>query len=221
MGDRGWLQGHTAHATEEEAEELVLKILEWYRGIYEELLAVPVVPGWKSEKEKFAGAHKTSTVEVRTAASCAARPHACRQPAACAACIMRRSGSSGQERVGAGLMRLWLQAFIPETGKGIQGATSHCLGQNFAKMFDIKFSDEKKEQRHVWQTSWGCTTRTLGVMVMTHSDDKGLVIPPRVAPRQAVVVPIVMASMTPELTEELHAQAESIVKGLCAVGAPL
>ena len=77
-----------------------------------------------------------------------------------------------------------VQAFIPETGKGIQGATSHCLGQNFAKMFDIKFQREDKEEQHVWQTSWGCTTRTLGVMVMTHSDDKGLVIPPRVARTQ-------------------------------------
>jgi prolyl-tRNA synthetase len=77
-----------------------------------------------------------------------------------------------------------LQAFIPETGKGIQGATSHCLGQNFAKMFDIKFMGEDKEEKYVWQTSWGCTTRTLGVMVMTHSDDKGLVIPPRVSRTQ-------------------------------------
>lgn len=76
------------------------------------------------------------------------------------------------------------QAFIPETGRGIQGATSHCLGQNFSRMFNIEFETEEKTKQHAWQNSWGLTTRTLGVMVMTHSDDKGLVLPPRVAPKQ-------------------------------------
>lgn len=80
-----------------------------------------------------------------------------------------------------------MQAFIPDVGKGVQGATSHCLGQNFAKMFDVKYQAEDKQEKYVWQTSWGCTTRTLGVMVMTHSDDKGLVIPPRVSRTQVCI----------------------------------
>ncbi|KFG64948.1 prolyl-tRNA synthetase (ProRS) [Toxoplasma gondii RUB] len=139
-----WQEGHTAHATEEEAWELVLDILELYRRWYEECLAVPVIKGEKSEGEKFAGGKKTTTVE----------------------------------------------AFIPENGRGIQAATSHLLGTNFAKMFEIEFEDEEGHKRLVHQTSWGCTTRSLGVMIMTHGDDKGLVIPPRVASVQVVIIPI-------------------------------
>ncbi|KAF3630733.1 Bifunctional glutamate/proline--tRNA ligase [Capsicum annuum] len=139
-----WQEGHTAFATKEEADEEVLDILELYRRIYEEFLAVPVSKGKKSELEKFAGGLYTTTVE----------------------------------------------AFIPNTGRGIQGATSHCLGQNFAKMFEINFENEKGEKAMVWQNSWAYTTRTIGVMIMTHGDDKGLVLPPKVATTQVVVIPV-------------------------------
>ncbi|CAN1309611.1 Proline--tRNA ligase, cytoplasmic [Linum perenne] len=137
-------EGHTAFATKEEADEEVLQVLELYRRIYEEYLAIPVVKGKKSEMEKFAGGLYTTSVE----------------------------------------------AFIPNTGRGVQGATSHCLGQNFAKMFEINFENEKGEKGMVWQNSWAYSTRTIGVMVMVHGDDKGLVLPPKVASVQVVVVPV-------------------------------
>lgn len=140
-----WQEGHTAHSTFEEANEMVMDALGWYRRVYEELLAVPVVPGFKTEKEKFAGGFRTTTVE----------------------------------------------AYIAGSGRAIQGATSHNLGQNFGKMFDITFQNEKGETQVAWQTSWGLTTRTIGVMVMVHGDDQGLVIPPRVAPLQVVIVPVI------------------------------
>ncbi|XP_031131641.1 proline--tRNA ligase, cytoplasmic-like [Ipomoea triloba] len=139
-----WQEGHTAFATKEEADAEVLDILELYRRIYEEYLAVPVTKGKKSELEKFAGGLYTTTVE----------------------------------------------AFIPNTGRGIQGATSHCLGQNFAKMFEINFENEKGEKAMVWQNSWAYTTRTIGVMIMVHGDDKGLVLPPKVAATQVIVIPV-------------------------------
>ncbi|XP_070033939.1 proline--tRNA ligase, cytoplasmic-like isoform X3 [Nicotiana tomentosiformis] len=146
-----WQEGHTAFATKEEADAevfrlyvTVLEILELYRRIYEEFLAVPVSKGKKSELEKFAGGLYTTTVE----------------------------------------------AFIPNTGRGIQGATSHCLGQNFATMFEINFENEKGEKAMVWQNSWGFTTRTIGVMIMVHGDDKGLVLPPKVAATQVIVIPV-------------------------------
>nr|XP_009779389.1 PREDICTED: proline--tRNA ligase-like [Nicotiana sylvestris]XP_016439431.1 PREDICTED: proline--tRNA ligase, cytoplasmic-like [Nicotiana tabacum] len=123
---------------------VVLEILELYRHIYEEFLAVPVSKGKKSELEKFAGGLYTTTVE----------------------------------------------AFIPNTGRGIQGATSHCLGQNFAKMFEINFENEKGEKAMVWQNCWGFTTRTIGVMIMVHGDDKGLVLPPKVAATQVILIPV-------------------------------
>ncbi|CAN1236389.1 Proline--tRNA ligase, cytoplasmic [Linum grandiflorum] len=137
-------EGHTAFATKAEADEEVLQVLELYRRIYEEFLAVPVIKGKKSEMEKFAGGLYTTSVE----------------------------------------------AFIPNTGRGVQGATSHCLGQNFAKMFQINFEDEKGEKGMVWQNSWAYSTRTIGVMIMVHGDDKGLVLPPKVASVQVVVVPV-------------------------------
>mgnify|MGYP002718726680 CR=1 FL=1 len=135
-----WQEGHTAFQTKPEADEEVLQILDLYRRVYEELLAVPVIPGVKSEKEKFAGGLYTTTVE----------------------------------------------GFIPTTGRGIQGGTSHCLGQNFSKMFNITVEDPANpgvDKLHVWQNSWGLSTRTIGVMVMIHGDDKGLVLPPRGAGR--------------------------------------
>ena len=95
--------------------------------------------------------------------------------------------------------RTTVEAYIPGSGRAIQGATSHNLGQNFGKMFDIKFQDEKGQSQIAWQTSWGLTTRTIGVMVMVHGDDKGLVMPPRVAPLQVVIVPILSKKLTMEV----------------------
>ncbi|KAL1943826.1 hypothetical protein VTO73DRAFT_3644 [Trametes versicolor] len=144
-----WQEGHTAHLTKPEADKEVLEILDLYRRVYEELLAVPVIPGVKSEKEKFAGGLYTTTVE----------------------------------------------GFVPTTGRGIQGATSHCLGQNFSRpeMFNIVVEDPNdptgQGKTYVWQNSWGLSTRTIGVMVMIHGDNQGLVLPPRVASIQVVVVP--------------------------------
>lgn len=139
-----WQEGHTAFATKEEADTEVLDILELYRRIYEEFLAVPIIKGKKSEHEKFAGGLYTTTVE----------------------------------------------AFVPNTGRGVQAATSHCLGQNFAKMFEINFENEKGEKAMVWQNSWAYTTRSIGVMIMVHGDDKGLVLPPKVASVQVIVIPV-------------------------------
>lgn len=130
-----WQEGHTAHATKEEAVQQVYKILDFYESVYRDLLAVPVVKGIKTESEKFAGGDFTTTVET----------------------------------------------IIPQNGRGLQGATSHHLGQNFSKMFEIEFQDDKKEKQFAWQTSWGLTTRSIGAMIMYHGDDQGLVLPPRVA----------------------------------------
>jgi len=159
-----WQEGHTAFATQQDAEAEVMQVLELYRRVYEELLAVPVVRGRKSKKEQFAGAFFTTTVE----------------------------------------------AFIPETGKGIQGATSHCLGQNFSRMFKIEYETEQKTKEFAWQNSWGMTTRTLGVMIMTHGDDKGLVAPPRVAPKQLVMVPIPKASTPPDDKKAMFDKADEL-----------
>lgn len=139
-----WQEGHTAHATTEEADDMVLSILDYYANCYKELLAVPVVKGKKSEEEKFAGAYYTTTVEL----------------------------------------------YVPANGRGIQGATSHQLGQNFAKMFDVWFEDKEAKKQFAWQTSWGFSTRSIGSMIMVHGDNKGLVLPPRVAQIQVVIVPI-------------------------------
>lgn len=160
-----WQEGHTAHASFDDANVMVRQALDLYRRVYEELLAIPVIPGYKTEKEKFAGGHSTTTVE----------------------------------------------AYIPVSGRAIQGATSHHLGQNFGKMFDISYQDEKGESQIVWQTSWGLTTRTIGVMIMVHGDDTGLVLPPRVAPLQAVIVPIVSKKCP---LENLSSYCEDIRKSL-------
>jgi prolyl-tRNA synthetase len=158
-----WQEGHTAHLTKAEADIEVRQILELYRRVYEELLAVPVIPGIKSEKEKFAGGLYTTTVE----------------------------------------------GFVPTTGRGIQGATSHCLGQNFSQpeMFNIFVEDPNdttgQGKTYVWQNSWGLSTRTIGVMVMVHGDNQGLVLPPRVASIQIVVVP---CGITAKTTDESRAK---------------
>lgn len=167
-----WQEGHSAFATREEADVEVLDILDRYARVYEELLAVPVIKGRKSEKEKFAGGLYTTTVE----------------------------------------------AFIPTNGRAIQGATSHCLGQNFAKMFDITFTDGEGKSSFAWQNSWGLTTRTIGVMVMIHGDDKGLVLPPRVAPSQVVIIPIPPAKDDTAATEAIKTRSEEIYARLKAAG---
>ncbi|KAF9239288.1 hypothetical protein BU15DRAFT_88076 [Melanogaster broomeanus] len=151
-----WQEGHTAHLTQGEADKEVREILELYRRVYEELLAVPMIPGVKSEKEKFAGALYTTTIE----------------------------------------------GFIPASGRGIQAGTSHCLGQNFSKpeMFNIVVEDPSdptgQGKTFAWQNSWGLSTRTIGVMVMVHGDNQGLVLPPRVALVQVVVVPCGITART-------------------------
>jgi prolyl-tRNA synthetase len=138
-----WQEGHTAHATEEEAESETLLILDIYKRFAEEYLALPVITGLKTEKERFAGAVRTYCIE--------------------------------------GMM---------QDRRALQAGTSHNLGQNFAKAFDVKFQDESGELRYVWATSWGVSWRLVGALIMTHSDDKGLVLPPKLAPTQVVIVPI-------------------------------
>ncbi len=138
-----WQEGHTAHATFEEAEEETVKMVNVYRRFAEDYLAMPVVVGRKTDKEKFAGAHHTYCIEA-----------------------------------------------MMQDGKALQAGTSHHLGQNFAKAFDVKFQDRDKELKYVYASSWGVSTRLIGGMIMTHSDDNGLVIPPRLAPVPVVFVPI-------------------------------
>lgn len=169
-----WQEGHTAFATKQEADDEVHTVLDLYRQVYEDLLAVPVIKGIKSAKEKFAGALYTTTVE----------------------------------------------AFIPQNGRGIQGATSHCLGQNFSKMFKIEYETDTPEKirANPWQNSWGMTTRTIGVMIMTHGDDKGIVLPPRVAQVQAVVIPIPNSKLAPEEAAALQNKASEIASSLKTAG---
>lgn len=146
-----WQEGHTVHATKEEAEEEVMTILGMYKKTVEEELAIPVLIGKKSEKEKFVGAVYTTTME----------------------------------------------SIMPD-GKALQMGTSHFLGQNFSKPFDVKFLDKQNVETFAWQTSWGVSWRLIGAIVMVHGDDKGLVLPPRVAPIQVVIVPIYYSSSDKE-----------------------
>lgn len=138
-----WQEGHTAHATKEEALEEVMKMLEVYRSFAEKFMAVPVIKGVKSANERFAGALDTFTIEA-----------------------------------------------MMQDGKALQSGTSHFLGQNFAKAFDVKFINKENKLDYVWATSWGVSTRLMGALIMTHSDDNGLVLPPNLAPIQVVIVPI-------------------------------
>lgn len=138
-----WQEGHTCHATDEEAHEETVKMLEVYADICENILAIPVVKGKKTEKEKFAGAKFTYTIES-----------------------------------------------LMHDGKALQSGTSHHLGDGFAKAFGIQFTDKDGKQQYVQQTSWGFTTRIIGAMIMVHGDDRGLVIPPKAAPIQVMIVPV-------------------------------
>tara|TARA_B100001996_G_C18656149_1_gene591277 strand:- start:122 stop:1597 length:1476 start_codon:yes stop_codon:yes gene_type:complete len=138
-----WQEGHTAHATKEEAIKETILINDIYEKFSEEFLAIPVIKGTKSESERFAGAEETHCIEA-----------------------------------------------LMQDGKALQMGTSHFLGQNFAKAFDVKFADKKGKLEHVWASSWGVSTRLMGALIMTHSDDKGLVLPPNLAPFQVVIIPI-------------------------------
>ncbi len=158
-----WQEGHTAHATHEEAEEETYKMVQVYREFAEDYLAMPVLVGKKTNAEKFAGALHTYCIE--------------------------------------GLM---------QDGKALQAGTSHHLGQNFAKAFDVKFQDSDKEVKYVHASSWGVSTRLIGAMVMTHSDDNGLVIPPKLAPLPVVIVPIYRND---EQRELVIAKAEAMTEG--------
>lgn len=156
-----WQEGHTAHKNEQEAEEETLKILnQVYRDYIENDLAIPVIVGRKTEKEKFAGALHTYTLEA-----------------------------------------------LMTDGKVLQAGTSHNLGQNFAKAFNIKYLDEDQQEKYVWQTSWGTTTRLIGALVMVHGDDRGLNLPPKVAPVQVIIVPI----MFDKTKKEVRNKAEDII----------
>ena len=138
-----WQEGHTAHATAEEAEERTVQMLHVYADFCEETLAIPVVRGRKTEKEKFAGAEATYTIEA-----------------------------------------------LMHDGKALQSGTSHNFGDGFARAFGIQYTDKDNKLQYVHQTSWGMTTRLIGAVIMVHGDDSGLVLPPRIAPVQAMVIPI-------------------------------
>lgn len=155
-----WQEGHTAHATEPEAIEEAEKMLNVYAEFSENILAVPVVRGRKTENERFAGAIDTYCIEA-----------------------------------------------LMQDGKALQAGTSHFLGQNFAKAFDVKFTSKEGKQEYVWATSWGVSTRLMGALVMAHSDDQGLILPPKLAPIQVVIVPIYK-------NDEEKAALDVYVKGL-------
>lgn len=170
-----WQEGHTAYADVRDADEEVLDILDLYARVYEELMAVPVIKGRKSEGEKFPGGRFTTTVE----------------------------------------------AFIPGAKRAIQGATSHSLGQNFGKMFEITYedpADPKGPKKMPWQNSWGLTTRSIGVLIMVHGDDRGLVLPPRIAPIQVTIVYIEKKKMSAEQIEAMGAKAKQLAAQLTAAG---
>src|SRR5215831_14704822 len=138
-----WQEGHTAHSTHEEAVEEVLRILDIYAEVAEDVMAIPVIKGVKTQAEKFAGALRSYSIEA-----------------------------------------------MMQNGLALQAGTSHDLGQNFGKAFDVRFQNKEGQLDYVWQTSWGVSTRLIGGLIMTHSDDKGLVLPPKLAPQKAVIVPI-------------------------------
>jgi prolyl-tRNA synthetase len=163
-----WQEGHTAHATQEEAVEETLKMLNVYATFAEEYMALPVIKGVKTESEKFAGAVNTYTIET-----------------------------------------------LMQDGKALQGGTSHFLGQNFARAFDVKYLSKEGKLDLVWATSWGVTTRMIGALIMAHSDDNGLVLPPRLAPIHVVIIPI---HKTEEQLADISVKAMSIKKLLESKG---
>jgi len=160
-----WQEGHTAHATQEEAEEETLRMLDVYTDFAVEDAAIPVIPGRKSESEKFAGAVTSYTIEAMMG-DC----------------------------------------------RALQAGTSHFLGQNFAQAFEIKFLDQNNEQQYAWTTSWGVSTRMVGAVVMVHGDDQGLVLPPKLAPIQVVVVPIGKTEEDRVKVAEVVARVEAMLQ---------
>lgn len=163
-----WQEGHTAHATKEEALEEANKMINVYAKFTNEWMAMPVIIGCKSESEKFAGAVETFTIEA-----------------------------------------------LMQDGKALQAGTSHFLGQNFAKVFDVMFANKDGERDYVWATSWGVSTRLMGALIMAHSDDNGLVLPPKLAPIQVAIVPIYRSM---EALEKISIKAKEIEKELIAKG---
>lgn len=164
-----WQEGHTAHATKEEAVAETEQMLEVYAKFAEEYMAMPVIRGVKTASERFAGAEETYCIEA-----------------------------------------------MMQDGKALQAGTSHFLGQNFAKAFDVKFADKDNKMEYVWATSWGVSTRLIGALIMAHSDDEGLVMPPRIAPLQVVVVPIY--NKDAEARQKIDNTAADIMKALRAKG---
>ena len=163
-----WQEGHTAHASKEEAEAKAIEMLNVYADFAEKYMALPVLKGLKTANERFAGALETYTIEA-----------------------------------------------MMQDGKALQSGTSHFLGQNFAKAFDVKFIDKENKLQDVWATSWGVSTRLMGALIMTHSDDNGLVLPPHLAPIQVVIVPVYK---TDEQLEQVNKVVEPIVNKLRGMG---
>ena len=163
-----WQEGHTAHATKEEAQAEAIQMLNVYANFAEKYMAVPVIKGVKSANERFAGALETYTIEA-----------------------------------------------MMQDGKALQSGTSHFLGQNFAKAFDVKFVNNENKLEYVWATSWGVSTRLMGALIMTHSDDNGLVLPPHLAPIQVVIVPIYKNQ---EQLDQINEKVNPIVEKLRAMG---
>ena len=163
-----WQEGHTAHATENEAIAEAKQMCDVYADFVQDFMAIPVIKGVKSKSERFAGALETYCIEA-----------------------------------------------LMQDGKALQAGTSHFLGQNFAKAFDVKFQSKEGALEHVWATSWGVSTRLMGALVMTHSDDHGLVLPPNLAPWQVVIVPI---HRSDERLDQINEKAEGIIKSLRAQG---
>ena len=163
-----WQEGHTAHATKDEAIEEAEKMLDVYAEFVETYMAVPVIKGIKSASERFAGAENTYCIEA-----------------------------------------------LMQDGKALQAGTSHFLGQNFAKAFDVQFLTKENKQEYVWATSWGVSTRLIGALIMAHSDDQGLILPPKIAPFQVVIVPIYKGE---ESKASIDAKADEIIASLKALG---
>src|SRR5690349_13841266 len=163
-----WQEGHTAHATADEAVKEAEKMLDVYATFVEQYMALPVIRGVKTASERFAGAEDTYCIEA-----------------------------------------------LMQDGKALQAGTSHFLGQNFAKAFDVTFSDKNNKLDYVWATSWGVSTRLVGALVMAHSDDEGLVLPPRIAPLQVVIVPIYKGE---EQKAQIGAKADELIKKFKAAG---
>jgi prolyl-tRNA synthetase len=163
-----WQEGHTAHATKEEAVEETIRMVNVYATFVENYMAVPVIIGVKSESERFAGAEDTYCIEA-----------------------------------------------LMQDGKALQAGTSHFLGQNFAKAFEVQYLNKENKQEYVWATSWGVSTRLIGALIMAHSDDQGLILPPRIAPLQVVIVPIYKGE---ESKEAIDAKANELMKSLKAKG---